>query len=78
MRRGNLFWGIILIVFGILFLLNNLGILKIDVWGLIWPSLLIVAGIFVLWNVLAQSQHHAETRQVAIPLEGAAAAEVRI
>lgn len=77
MRRANLFWGAALIVAGLLFLLNTLGILTINVWGLIWPAILILAGLSVLWGALGR-QRPAESQQASIPLDGASAAEVRV
>lgn len=53
MNKGNIFWGSTLLVLGILFLLDNLELLKIDVSDLIttyWPVLLIIGGISVLFN----------------------------
>jgi hypothetical protein len=47
MRRGNLFWGIILIVLGGLFLLQTSGLIR-DVFSWFWPIGLILAGIWVL------------------------------
>lgn len=77
MRRGTLFWGSILILFGILLLLNNLGILDVNVWSLIWPLFLIALGVWTLWGVFF-GRPSVETEEVAIPLEGAAQARVRI
>lgn len=53
MNKGNIFWGSTLLVLGILFLLDNLELLKIDVSDLIttyWPVMLIIAGISVLFK----------------------------
>ena len=50
-RRGGLFGPVILIGLGVVFLLNNLGILDWSVWEVIvrlWPVLLIAAGLDVL------------------------------
>jgi hypothetical protein len=50
-RKGSLVWPILLIGFGIVFLLNNLGILSWDVWLTIirlWPLLLIIVGLDIL------------------------------
>jgi hypothetical protein len=46
--RGSLVWPIILIALGIIFLLNNLGMMTGDIWDTIlrlWPVLLIAIGI---------------------------------
>jgi hypothetical protein len=49
MRRGNLFWGIILIMLGGLFLLQSLGVID-EVLGWFWPLGLILAGVWVLFD----------------------------
>lgn len=49
--RGGLVWPVILIGAGIVFLLNNLGVLDWSVWGTLWrlwPVLLIAAGLDML------------------------------
>lgn len=47
-RRNGLFWGALLILAGFLFLLDSLGLLPVSAWGLLWPLLLIVLGLWVL------------------------------
>ncbi len=47
-RKGNLIGGLILVVIGVLFLINNF-VTDID-FGDLWPVLLIIAGIVVLFN----------------------------
>jgi hypothetical protein len=45
-KRESLFWGLIILVLGMLFLLKNFG-LEIDVWDLLgkyWPLILIYIG----------------------------------
>lgn len=77
MRRSNLFWGGILLLVGALLLLNNLGILNVNIWSLIWPVFLIALGLWILWGV-AVGPRSVEAEEVAIPLEGAGRARVRI
>jgi len=77
MTRGNLFWGFVLILVGVLFLLSTTGILKgISPWELIWPIGLIGLGLWILIGHLLGRQSAGETRQVTIPLEGATSAHV--
>jgi hypothetical protein len=62
-RKGSFVWPILLICFGIVFLLNNLGILSWDIWMTIirlWPLLLIVVGLDILlgrrpgvWSIIS-------------------------
>lgn len=52
-RRGSIFWPLVLIVLGVIFLLNNIGTLTGDVWDTLvnlWPVLLIVAGLDGLYR----------------------------
>ena len=77
MNRSTLFWGIILILAGILLLLNSLGILAVNVWSLIWPLALIALGLWLLWGILLGGQA-AGVEEATIPLEGAGRALVRI
>jgi hypothetical protein len=77
MNRHTLFWGMILIVIGGVFLLSNLGIFTVAAWSLIWPILVITMGLWLLLSVFAgRGARHGE--QVSIPLNGAAAARVEI
>lgn len=48
MRYGGAVWGILLILAGVLFLLNSLGILAVNVWGVLWPTALILFGLAAL------------------------------
>lgn len=77
MRKSTLFWAVILILVGLLLLLSNLGLLDVDIWSLIWPLLLIAFGLSILWGVLFGGPS-VETEEVAIPLEGASQARVRV
>jgi hypothetical protein len=46
-KRESLFWGLIILVLGMLFLLKNFG-LEINVWDLLgkyWPLVLIYIGV---------------------------------
>jgi hypothetical protein len=77
MRSGSLFWAAVLVLVGILLLFNNLGIITVDVWGLIWPLFLIVLGLWALWAAFF-GRRSVETEEAAIPLEGATQARVLV
>jgi hypothetical protein len=52
-RRGSLVWPVVLIGLGVIFLLNNLGILSWDIWMTIirlWPLLLVAVGLDILFG----------------------------
>lgn len=48
MRNNRIFWAMILIAMGFLFLLNNLGLFDTNLWNFFWPTLLVVLGIWFL------------------------------
>ena len=50
MRRDNIFWGAVLILFGVLFLLQNAGYIT-NVFALFWPLILILVGGWMVLGV---------------------------
>lgn len=72
-----MFWGGLLVLAGLLLLLSNLGIIRVDVWSLFWPLFLIGLGVWLLWGVLV-SPEQIPVEEASIPLQGAARATVRI
>ena len=50
MKRDSLFWGTALILFGVLFLLQNQGYIR-NVFALFWPLILILAGVWIVSGV---------------------------
>jgi Domain of unknown function (DUF5668)/N-terminal domain of toast_rack, DUF2154 len=48
--RGRVFWGLILIAFGVLLLLDRAGILPGNAYAYLWPMILIGTGLVVLYN----------------------------
>jgi hypothetical protein len=76
MRRNAIFWGTLLVLFGILFLLNNLGILDVNVWSLFWPIFLIGAGLWFLYGYFLRPR--AEVEHANVPLQGASRARLRV
>jgi len=77
MRRGTLFWGLLLIIFGLVLLLDNLGLLgNIDVWNLLWPFFLIALGAWILLGTIFRRPP--QTEHASIPLEGAQSARVHV
>lgn len=51
MKRDNLFWGIVLILAGLLFYLQSQGIIT-NVFTVLWPLALILVGGWIILNVL--------------------------
>jgi hypothetical protein len=56
--------------------LSNLGIITADVWGIIWPTALILFGGWLLWGQLFRRGNDLEHARV--PLEGASRARVKL
>jgi hypothetical protein len=46
--------GVVLVIFGVLFLLQNLGYFTYDIWNLFWPLILIAIGL----KVAIKGGHH--------------------
>ena len=50
-RRNSLVWPVVLIGFGVIFLLNNLGVIDWDIWYLLsrlWPLILVALGLDIM------------------------------
>lgn len=79
MRRGQLFWGVVLLLLGGLMLANAAGIRLPNgssLMDLFWPLLLIGFGIWVLLGAFLRSS--IETESAKVSLEGAREAKVSI
>lgn len=77
MRRNSWFWGLVFILAGLVFLLDNLGFFQgINVWNLIWPLFLIALGAWTLWGTVFRRSP--ESQHAQIPLEGASRARVKV
>jgi len=77
MRRNNLFWGIVIIIAGILLLLNQLGLIPGNFWGIFWPLILIALGLWFLFGTTIFRQA-AKQENLTVPLEGASEAEIEL
>lgn len=80
MGKGSTFWAIVLIGLGCLLLLNNLGffdVLRVNLWSLIWPLLLIALGVRLIARVVG-NPGPAEVEHATIPLDGAARAAIEL
>lgn len=77
MRRGNLFWGAVLVLLGLLLFIDNIGILEIQVWRIFWPLLLIVVGVWFLIGYLRGPQT-LPVETVDFPRENAETADIKL
>jgi predicted membrane protein len=76
MRRATLFWGFILILLGAILLLQNLGIITVNLWSIFIPVLIIAFGVWILWGSL--SRKSLRTEHFEIPFENIKQANLRI
>jgi hypothetical protein len=74
MRANTLFWGVVLVVIGGLFLLSNLGVLQINIGAIFFPTLLILFGLSILLNTALRGSMKSE--HASVPLEGASEAHI--
>ena len=75
MRRDNFFWGAVLILFGVLFLLQNQGYIS-NVFAFFWPLLLILTGIWIVSSVFWKPAP-GSVETFSIPLGGAKSVKYR-
>ena len=76
-RRGELFWGPLLVLLGVLFFLKAAGYLAGDVLSWFWPFVLIAIGVWVVLGALNRPQYET-VEKFSIPLEGATEASLTI
>lgn len=74
MNKRNAIWGLLLVVFGMLLLLNTTGLLNFNVWEIIWPIALIFLGAWVLFS----SNSKFESEEIHIPLENTKTAAIEV
>ncbi len=73
--RGNLFWGIVLIVLAILLLGRQMGWLTGSIFSYFWPAVAILFGIWLLIGAIGRRQPESQT--ISIPRENASWARVK-
>jgi hypothetical protein len=77
MKINRTFWGGALILAGLIFLLDALNIISVNVWGVLWSIAFIVVGIWILrWAFSGRDR--GELKTVSYTLEGAEKARIRI
>lgn len=74
--RSNYFWGTLIVILGALLLLQNLGIINIDIWNLLWPFFLIALGAWIILGRLFPNR--ATVEHVVIGSDGARKARIKI
>jgi hypothetical protein len=78
MRSENIFWGVALVLLGVLLLADNMGWMPagVSIWSLFWPFVLIVLGIRGIMRAFGRGAMRAEI--LRLPLENARALSVRM
>lgn len=74
----RVFWAIVLIIAGILFLLINLGILPGNAWNYVFPAILVLLGLGLLLGLRGDGGKAAEVVNESAPLSGATSAAVTL
>ncbi len=80
MRSSRLFWGLLILMVGVILLLEPLGILPegSNAWKFIWPSVIILLGIWMLVIPTIYRGKKLDVETLSIPLDGAREARVRL
>src|SRR5512146_472101 len=78
MRRGELFWGFLLIALGVLFFLKTAGYITGDVFSWFWPLVIIAIGAWVLLGGFFNRSRYETAEKFSVPLQGATEAALSI
>lgn len=80
-NNSQVFVAVVMIVIGGLFLLNTMGIVSFNIWSMLWPILLIMFGLAILFSRQLGLRWWwggtAEREDVHIPLNGITAARIK-
>jgi hypothetical protein len=78
MRRGELFWGPLLVILGVLFFLKAAGYLAGDVFSWFWPILIIAVGVWIVLGGLYFRGRYDKAEKFSVALQGARDASLTI
>ncbi len=78
MRRGELFWGVVLLVLGALFFLKAAGYLTGDVFGWFWPLLIMFLGLWLVFGLTRRGSRYAAAEKFSVPLQDAQRATLAV
>ncbi len=76
MRKSSIFWGIVVILAGVLLLLNTFGLLSLSVWKIFWPAFLVILGIWFILGPRLHKGNELTQEHLAVPIEAITEAEV--
>ncbi|MCU0487352.1 MAG: hypothetical protein MUE67_00200 [Anaerolineales bacterium] len=77
MRKSSLFWGGIIVLFGILLLIDELGWLSFSVWSILLPLLFIALGVWIIAGSWF-GRNELAVEQVSVPLQSTSQADLRL
>jgi hypothetical protein len=69
MNKNRLFWGLSVMLLGAFLLLNSLGFIHMNVWKFVGPGILILLGVWFIFNSVFQKTPEAP-ESLSIPREG--------
>ncbi len=78
MRRGELFWGALLVILGVLFFLQAGGYITGDVFGWFWPIFIIAIGVWILLGGSVWRSRYETAEKFSVPLQEAREASLSI
>ncbi len=78
MRRGEVFWGGLLVLLGVLFFLKAAGYLAGDVLSWFWPLFIISIGVWILLGGFGFRSRFEHAEKFSVPLQGAREASLAI
>lgn len=78
MRRAEFFWGVLIILLGLLFFLKAAGLLRGDVLAWFWPILIMAAGLWILLGEFVFTTSYERAEKFSVPLQGAKEASLSI
>ena len=78
MRRGEIFWGSLLVLLGVLFFLRTAGYLTGDVFSWFWPFVIIAIGVWILLGGFIARVDFNNAEKFSIQLQGAKEARLEI
>ena len=76
--RGNLFWGIVLILLAALLLASQQGWINGDIFGYFWPVVVILVGVWLLTGAIGRGRSTPRAQTLSIPLASARSARIKL
>jgi len=75
MRLNRMFWGSLIVIMGVLLLLQNQGVISVNIWGLFWALVLILVG---AWFIIGPTLAKEHSQSWNSPLGSTKTAEIEI